>query len=268
MVSTTADSSEVRASVPVALVAIWSEYASAAREYARRRDGLIARECSLRAISEDSQYLAALGGSEAELNLHKVADRFFRLLVAEAEKAFAPAGAKLSIPQGEVRNDCEAANPEQFDAAKLWEFLVEKYGVTGRGAQVAFAQAAGVLRKHCGELDSSAASSSVKTVTGRAVLTLHTWGGASHLYSYDTGQIIQQVLPALGAVLQWAGTASDNLPERIAEAVELLNYASRLPERFHITDALLVVPFKSKIELRLSPQCAESLRLFLSEFPG
>ena len=249
----------------VRLHAIVTRYLAEVARHNEAILALIAEESSARNASGD-RFGTAISG---RVDTDKTIERFRDKLVEEAEYALAPAGAKLSIQLHVAARGKPEATVEGFDACKLWATLTEYYS-GGAAAASAYGELGARLVRHFRELYSRSRGEEVKTVGGRVILStsafIDDFPGDS--YSYRSIEDLHKIGNDFAALLVWAGLGESIAPSRVRAAFySAFSWSARFTgERFVACDHILVVPFKSKVEFRITPELADALKLFLAEF--
>jgi hypothetical protein len=226
---------------------------------------LMAEESSARNAGGD-RFGTAISG---QIETYKTIERFRDMLVRQAESALAPAGAKLSIQLHVAARGKPEATVDGFDACKLWATLAEYYS-GGAAAASAYGELGARLVRHFRELYSRSRGEEVKTVGGRVILSTSAFidDFPGDRYSYRSIEDLQKIGHDFAALLIWAGLGDSIAPMRVRAAFSsAFAWDARFTgERFVACDHILVVPFKSKVEFRITPELADALKLFLSEF--
>lgn len=239
-------------------------------------DGFNATVSALRAEEirarglESETYMAAISEHKLHADASDAIGDFRSAIIAMAENAFSPAGARFRVPLRDVEEACPAASIASFDAVALWKHLEEVYGGTaGEAAKSAYRDAASALRSEFREFRRHG-SDEVKVVGGRSVLTVSVYGDSifHRPFSSDTCRCLRVAAQGLGSVLIWAGLEHEfSVNHALAWFSRAYDTQARsVPERMDITEHVLIVGFKSKVEFRLSPELTAKVRLFLAEF--
>lgn len=227
--------------------------------------GLMGEESSVRKIGADWCGTAI----HDVVCTHKTIERFRDLLVSYAESRLAPDGAQLSINLREVAPACQAATVDGFDACGLWTTLAAHYS-GGVAAASAYGELAARIIRHFREFYQRNESGEVKTVSGRVVLTsaVHMDSFPGDEYSYRSREDLLKIGDDLAALLAWSGLGAEADPQRVRAEFRNAFWHDRKFSgvRFMACPHIMVVPFKSKVEYRVTADFADSLKLFLAEF--
>ncbi len=237
----------------------------AADRWVSELDALTAEEQDVRGLSDSDSYGLVLNNRKLRPELSEAGECFLRLVVRLAEKKFAPAGGRLEIPLPQLRESCRGTLPEALDLIGVWTYLENNYG-GGKGDE-------GVYRKAASSLISELwlkADSPVKLVGGRQVVQCSIYGDSimHKVMSYHDEEKIRSVISDFSVVAEWASLWSDTdrtAAEWFRHAVRSHDHRQLLA-RQTIGDHILVVPFKSKFEWRLSPAFSEQFRIFLAQY--
>jgi len=264
--TTTLTSVKIPASAQ-ALIDAWRGFKEAATAFNSRMDSLVAAEIKSRNIPGDELYRVAIDHREARIDMEKTSCRILRCLIQVAENAFAPKGASLDIPEpnSETVPEVEAS---VFDPAAIWEYLAHEYGGSA-GQTKAYSDAA---KKLGSDLDIRVGAEP-KIVGGRTVFDVTVYGDRvfGRVISHNDSQTLNNILTGLYSAGEWSGLWSHEEEVAVSWArhdIRLADNSKSLPERRTLGEDVLIVPFKSKWEYRLSPRFAEQIQLFLSEFNG
>ena len=232
-----------------AVIADWERFKGAANTYFAQ----------LREIS-------GIFGCRATLpDIDELSQSVIRTLCAQAATALAPAGVTLEINYSAVVSKFRCSDIDAFSPREVWSYLVEKFS-----PEDAYAQASEVFRRNLYELYERNRDNPVKWVGGMAVVSLSVYGESysSSFYSYRSEEDARKVLAAFRTLVLWGGLDDDMTTAAFAGAVEKLthNRSKESPGRISVRDLMLIVPFKSKIEFRLSAKLFEQLVLFQAQF--
>jgi hypothetical protein len=262
-----ASDSKIPAAV-AGIIRIWEEYKRAAEGYENRLAALRTQEAEARELARDEIYSLILCEHTTSLKSEEVAERAFGAIVHAAEAHFAPAGTRLEIPSRTVHEGCPASDKRNFAPRIVWEYLAATYG-NGGGAAKAYRDAA---RSLAGTLNIKRHEAQ-KLVGGRVVLscTIYADRTFGNVLSYHDEERLNQILVCFETLGKWSGLwcqAETTAVSWHRHAIRSCRQTKHLPERANFGDSILVVPFKSKWEFRLSPKFAEQMQLFLGEFGG
>jgi hypothetical protein len=247
------------------LVEAWDQFRVYATEFTSRLDAL---RDSINPRLRNEPYIcgSAFFASDSYPNVREAMKNFIGGLVSIATEELAPAGAKISISRDDVAREFHIRDDEniftEFQPLAVWEHLVANYG-----PNEAYRQAAKKLHSHVREFWERNKDGEIKRVSGRPVVSMSAYceSFCSTIYGYTTENSIREVCDGFVALLNWSGLADGAVPEAAA-FLESMRRSKDVPQRAAITDHIHVVPYKSKIEFRLSERAFESLAIFIHEF--
>jgi hypothetical protein len=250
-----------------AIVDAWNGFKAAADQFHCHFEELHEAERSAREVPNDEEYRMVLYRYDVEIDVKKIAERARDALKRVAEKTFSPDGARLEvgIPHGD---DFPPNDWETFDPAAIWRYLAATYG-GDVGANLAYRAAAKKLAYDLGIKPGI----EPKVVGGRMIFEISTypdkkWG---EVIGFRDPERVGAILGQFQAVGEWSGVWGLEETNAVEWAVREAHDARSnkvLPERRAIGSLVLVVPFKSKWEFRVSLAFAEKMQLFLAEFGG
>ncbi len=247
------------------LVESWKTFVAISEEYSARVGDM--REKTMTALAmKDSLASYHDFSSRCLPDIAEAAKSLLGALAYEAKQTLSPAGSSLEINHSELESkfryheDCA-----EFDPLKVWEYLVETYSPAA-----AYQQQAVSLRRNVVELYRRNEGQAVKRVSGRPVITVsvYTESYSSSFYGYNAEESLKKALTGLATVLSWSGLVSapdvSVAKEKVIERV--VRCGKEQPIRECFTDEILVVPYKSKVEFRISERLFEQLSIFIAEY--
>lgn len=183
-----------------------------------------------------------------------------------AVEMFSPVGARIDIPEKSLKECLEGG---VFSPKRVWSGLRQRYEDNQKAALAAYGDIAKSIGRSCRlERDQP-----MKIVAGWPVITMYVHDDRmlDRVLSFGSVDSIQNLVFNLFGALKWGGVESSEVDSIVAifrQDIERQGRSNCLPPRQKIGAHVLVVPYKSKFEFRLSPEAAECLGGFLDQFGG
>ncbi len=190
-------------------------------------------------------------------------ERVSTIILREAVNRFSPTGAKIDIDVDELRANVPAYTCENGDPLALWSALESRYGQRQAEKGTYHALAKRLIRSF------GLNRNEVRTVGGRIALTHFVYWDKQFLggYSYNSLEGIRGMLRDLRGVLHWAQLASPLEDGEFDRIIDYFNHLERVvPPRKSVGSHVFLVPYQSKIEVRLSPEFGTQFQLFIGEY--
>ncbi len=195
-----------------------------------------------------------------------------RELRRKAETSFTVPGSKLTIPDDSFVT-LPSGQTETFNPGGLWRYLTEKYD-SDNGKTESYTNAS---RNLCAadELNPydhrrTQEQRTVKSVGGRHMLTLATYGDWKH--SYKTHERIKDFFQALKCVSIWSGIWTEDQEAGHHQLINSIQESRTCPDppgigRLDCWPPATLIGYKEKIEVRLTRALAEQVQVFLASYP-
>lgn len=202
--------------------------------------------------------------ARSDIDLRRIEGEMVAAVVQIASTVFGPPGAPVSIPPEVWDPHCDDrryGDLQRIPLPEIWRRIALHFQ-DGKAEGIAYAKVAETLVRKLRIKRGEAP----KMIGGAfAFDTWAAWEDFFDQYSRGTTDSLRETLDALRAVALSAGMWNDDDDEQIAAAVQSLREMKGGCDGKRAVGGLIVlVPFKSKIQVRISAALGEQLQVFLS----
>jgi len=239
---------------------IWSKAKEAATAY----NNVLAQIQSAEAAARPTDTFWSLASSRIkEVSVSEFWDGILANLLREAVNRFSPPGTQIEIDVDELKANVPACKWEEGDPLALWLALESRYGKRQAEKGTYHSLAKRLVRAFRLNVNE------VRTVAGRITLAHSVYWDKqfSGGYSYNSLEGIRSLLRDIQGVIHWAQLASPMEDEEFNRLIDYFNHLEKVvPPRQSIGSHVFLVPYQSKIEVRLSPEFGTQFQLFIGDY--
>lgn len=245
---------------------LWRRYLEVLKRYAHAVNDIRSDEQNRFGGESWSQAIPGVDDFDTRTLARKAGEHIRNRLVWIAQDHFAPVGARLSIDMAAIQETFPLDPYAEFDPARVWDWLETTYGGE-KGEMVAWRQAVAEII-HGFDLERMP---KLETKSGYVVLNMRVWmeGWRSQgkTLSHHSHEKVTKALMALSGFARWDGRdlLSRELYRYVARVNVMDAVVSRAKTGFGVKGLeVILVTFHTVFEVRLRPDVAERLQVFLA----
>lgn len=249
---------------------LWRRYLETLNRYQGAINAIRSDEKARHGGEDWAVAIEAVDDYDTRKKAQKIAGRMLDRMVWLAQERFAPPGVSLKIDAASLREICPVDPYEDFNPERAWDWLETTYG-GDQGETVAWHQAASEIVKAF-DLERQP---TLQTKSGYVVLTLRvwmeSWRSKGKTLSYQSHERITKAMLALSGFARWDGR--DHLSRDLYRYAGSLNTMDAVVSRAKTGFGekgleIVLVTFHTTYEVRLRPDLAERLQVFLATHSG